>query len=63
MSASTPHFAELPTETLEHVFLYLSVQDIIKMETVGRLPPIPRESLLIFAPDDPGQPTLPMPRS
>lgn len=37
MSASAPHLAGLPTETLEHVLLHLPVRDIIKMEAVRRL--------------------------
>jgi len=47
MSAPALHLAELPTETLEHVLLYLPGQDIVKMEEVRRLPPTPREALLI----------------
>jgi len=37
MSASALQLAGLPTETLEHVLLHLSVQDVIKMEAVRRL--------------------------
>ena len=43
MSASVVHLVELPTETLEQVLLHLPGQDIIKMEAVRRLPPIPRD--------------------
>ena len=63
MSPSAPHLAELPTETLEHVLLYLPGQDIVKMEAVQRLPLIPPESSLIFVLYDLGQPTLPGPYS
>ena len=34
MSALLSHFADLPIEILEQIFLYLPGQDIVKMEAV-----------------------------
>ena len=63
MSPSSPNLTELAVEILERIFLHLSGQDIIKMESVRRIAVKFRLIVVDFVPYDLGQPTLARPHS
>jgi len=48
MSTSILRLTELPIETLEQILLCLPGQDVIKMEAVRRVIPIPHNPALTF---------------